>query len=557
MRRPWFVLTVLGTLLAACGDTAQVPEVASVAIVPDSATLVVGDSLTFTAVASDASGNPVTGQTILWSINDQTIATIGPTGATDATKPGFALVRATAGGVVGIAKLLVIPGAPASVRIQPDSAVLDVGTSRTFEALVKDATGTTLNGLNLIWSSTVPATGVISAPGVLSGSAAGTTFVVATVEGVADTARALVADLAFRRIAAGGSHSCASSVGLSTYCWGNAANGVLGNAATAGTASTPTRARTGVDLIAVSAGPTHSCALERAGSVYCWGRNTRGQLGDGTTTTRSEPAFVLTDVGFTAIAVGSEHTCAIAQAGNAYCWGRNDVSQIGQDKDPEPSFGQPAPVHPLPLPVQLSPTFVSITAGLAHSCGLTASGTAYCWGDGRNGAVGDGQRNVVGAPALVAGGLAFAALSAGRDYTCGVTTGGAAYCWGRGLVGQLGTGDTLHLTPTAVTGGLSFTTVAAGNTHTCALTAAGAGYCWGSGTFGQLGQGVNASSAEPVAVTGGLAFIQIVVSAGTAGGHTCVTTADAIGYCWGRNDISQLGDGGTADQAAPTRVSGQ
>lgn len=556
MRHIPFVLPLVGLLLAACGDSTQAPVVVSVAMSPDSTDLGVGEMVTFEATPLDGAGNPVTGQVVQWTINDPTVATLSTSGTATGIDPGFALVHATVNGVVGQAKLLVVPGPPASLVLQPQSTVLDPDATRRFEATLRDVGGNLLTGIAVTWTSTNTAAGTIPAPGVLQAGAAGATMVIASADGVADTAVATVVPIAFVSTGAGSQHGCSSSVGLAVYCWGSATNGVLGTGTTSGTTTTPTRALTGAELVGVVAGPVHTCALERGGSVLCWGRNNRGQVGDGTTTTRSAPSTVPASIGFASVAVGGEHTCALSTAGRAWCWGRNNVGQIGQAIDPEPGPGVPAPVHPLPELVNLGPSaYVKITAGQNHTCGLTATGAAHCWGEGTEGALGSGDSTNTGAPVAVAGGLVFQDISAGQFHTCGVTTGGAAYCWGSGADGQLGTGGTRHLTPTAVQGGLTFTAISAGAGHTCALDGANAAWCWGDGTYGQLGTGVSGIASDtPLAVTGGLKFTAI--AAGT-GPLTCAVTSEPAAYCWGRNNVGQLGDTTIMDRSAPTRVARQ
>ena len=153
----------------------------------------------------------------------------------------------------------------------------------------------------------------------------------------------------------------------------------------------------------------------------------------------------------------------------------------------------------------------------------------------------------------MAGGHTFRELAAGRYHTCGVTTSGAAPCWGSGFYGRLGTGDTLDVqVPTPVAGGLAFRSVSPGDWHTCGVTTSGEGYCWGSNREGQLGNGERTDrfAVGPVQVQGGLRFSS--VSAGLY--HTCGLTTDGEGYCWGLAQFGALGHGSYADAPRPVRV---
>jgi alpha-tubulin suppressor-like RCC1 family protein len=152
------------------------------------------------------------------------------------------------------------------------------------------------------------------------------------------------------------------------------------------------------------------------------------------------------------------------------------------------------------------PTLAALTAGLGrHTCGLTGTGAAYCWGENTFGALGNGSMTDSPAPVAVSGGLAFAQLIAGGfiGHTCGRTATNAAHCWGENERGQVGDGSTAdRLEPSAVVGGLSFTSLDAGFRHTCGRATTGAVYCWGSGGAGQLGNNSTSQSAVPVKVLG-------------------------------------------------------
>jgi len=196
----------------------------------------------------------------------------------------------------------------------------------------------------------------------------------------------------------------------------------------------------------------------------------------------------------------------------------------------------------------------SLSAGGRHTCGVRASGAAYCWGDNSSGQLGEGTINQHTTPTLVAGNLQFVDLSAGYEYTCGVTTGGAAYCWGINDEGQLGDStNTPRYLPTPVVGGLAFTQVSAGYDHTCGITTTGVAYCWGRNDLGQLGDSTTNPRPTPGPVAGGQIFKQI-----SAKIHTCGITADSTVYCWGRDVEGQLGDGvPTYHRDSPTPVASQ
>ncbi|MCX5988680.1 MAG: hypothetical protein NTV35_06575, partial [Chloroflexi bacterium] len=187
-------------------------------------------------------------------------------------------------------------------------------------------------------------------------------------------------------------------------------------------------------------------------------------------------------------------------------------------------------------------SFDTIAVGNIHTCGLTITHIAYCWGANGNGALGDGTTDSHHLPVEVSGGHTFSMIAAGSEHTCGVEADTfTAWCWGLGDYGQLGGGTTTNQPlPVEVSGGHTFSTISAGSYHTCGLTSAGAAWCWGRGTTGQLGDGSITDVPRPVEVSGGLTFSMIAAGAE----HTCgVASGTFAAWCWGFKESGQLGDG--------------
>src|SRR5438105_2653057 len=310
----------------------------------------------------------------------------------------------------------------------------------------------------------------------------------------------------------------------------------------------PTGTTVRVDLQTVSAGATHTCALARDGSAYCWGDNEDGQLGDGSTNDSPVPARVSGGHVFTALTTGGLHTCGLVD-GVAYCWGANDRGQVGDRSTTD---------RPNAVMVEGGLTFVSLSAGGSHTCGLTAAGTAYCWGGNFYGQLGDGDTAESHLPVAVAGGHGFAAISAGATHTCAVTLTSVGYCWGSDRYGQVGDGsgvDAMPMTsPAPVAGGLRFSAVTAGEgLHACGLTTTGELYCWGYNFYGELGDGSLIDRSAPARVSTRLSFTTAVAG----GSHSCGRTKSVGLYCWGFNVVGQLGDGTMTNSAEPVRVADQ
>lgn len=342
-------------------------------------------------------------------------------------------------------------------------------------------------------------------------------------------------------IAAGGRHSCALS-GSRLSCWGANDNGQLGDG------NIESRAVAGsivgdIDVVHISAGISHSCAVTRANEAYCWGADESGQLGDATTTSRSAPVRVAGTHAFRVVKTGRAHSCGLTTTGDVACWGHNANAQIGDGTMVNRST---------PTRVAASTRFVAVTTGWNHSCALDVQGAAWCWGDNSAGQLGDGSRETRRTPQVVSIDLRFTSIAAGSAHTCAVSTSGEIWCWGRNNFGQLGSGNTSdRTTPSRVDTPLRFASVSTGSVHSCARTQGGQAYCWGRNSYGQLGDGTTTDRSRPVRVAGGTDFVAM----NATGAHTCGASADGEVWCWGYNVDGQLGDGTRNHRSRPARIS--
>jgi alpha-tubulin suppressor-like RCC1 family protein len=200
-----------------------------------------------------------------------------------------------------------------------------------------------------------------------------------------------------------------------------------------------------------------------------------------------------------------------------------------------------------PAAMSTSLVFTSVEAGRSHSCGLTAAGTAYCWGANQNGELGNGFGSIASAPpVMVLGGHTWAVVRPGSSSTCGVTTSGNGYCWGTNGQGQLGDGTTTgSLVPVAVTAGETWATIDPGGIYACGVTTSGAGLCWGNNFYGNLGNGskhnsTNLEQTSRTQISGNHAWAAIEA---TDGGYTCGVTTAGAAYCWGTGSNGVLGNG--------------
>lgn len=348
-------------------------------------------------------------------------------------------------------------------------------------------------------------------------------------------------------VAAGGYHTCALTTAGGIKCWGDNQYGQLGDGTTTDRSTPVDVVGLGSGVVAIGMGWKHTCALTTGRRVRCWGDNYFGQLGDGTTFRRSTPVDVVgLTSGVAAIDGGWAHNCILTTVGGVACWGTNAYGQLGNGSTTQSST--PVTV------VGLGSGVAAITAGGYHSCAVTAAGAAKCWGYNLSGQLGDGTATDRNVPVDVVGlGSGAAAIGAGDDHTCALTTSDAAKCWGDNWYGQLGDGTTFaRSTPVDVVGLAGGAAIAAGGHHTCALLTVGGVECWGENWRGQLGDGTITNRSIPVAVAG-LANAAAIVA---GGGHTCALAATGGVKCWGANWNGQLGDGMATQRSTPANVAG-
>ena len=302
-------------------------------------------------------------------------------------------------------------------------------------------------------------------------------------------------------------------------------------------------------VAAISAGELHTCAKLTSGGMKCWGGNGNGQIGDGSTTQRLTPVDVsgLTS-GVAAISVGNFHSCARTTGGGMKCWGKNGVGQLGDGSTTQ---------RLTPVDVGgLTSGLIMMAPGLSHSCALTTGGRVKCWGENNSfGRLGDGtsvQRTIPIDISWTTNGSS--PIEAGGFHTCALTSSGGAKCWGSNGSGRLGDGTAITRTTTVDVSGLTSGVIAIspGGDYTCALTAAGGAKCWGGNGTGQLGDGTTTDHFIAANVSG-LTSGVIAIAAGSR--HACALTTAGGVKCWGQNAYGQLGDGTTTQRLVPVDVS--
>lgn len=325
-------------------------------------------------------------------------------------------------------------------------------------------------------------------------------------------------------LGAGGLHSCAVVEGDS-YCWGFNSSGQLGDGSTTDSTA-PEPVAMNLQALQIDGGEYHTCSIV-AGGVKCWGGNNKGQLGDGTTINRTSPVTAVdSNSGATEVSAGYEHSCAIVQ-GAVDCWGDNTYGQLGS----------------------LLPTtgVTHIATGWYHTC-VVLNGGVKCWGRNNSGQLGDGTNNNSATPVeAIPANSGVVAISAGYEHTCALLNGGVQ-CWGLNAQGQLGNGNNTNsnVPVRAISANRGVTDLSAGGLHTCAVLNSGV-QCWGYNGFGQLGDRSKVDKSSPVnAVTANAGTTNVV----TGFYHTCALVRDDV-KCWGLNSQGQFGNGTTTDSNRP------
>ena len=431
-------------------------------------------------------------------------------------------------------------------RVAPVVAAQDVAFSYRIPVVVA---GADLPRVVFAGASNLPPGLTLDATGLLSGTptTAGVYNVGYTVTNtvspifdrpVPGAIQIRVLNQAPRTVSAGGEHTCSVRFDGSLWCWGRNTWGAVGNGLQGPGTPDPTQVGTDSDWATVAAGGGHTCAAKTNGTLWCWGVGHKGQLGDGDTEIRTSPVRVGTGTAWAQLSAGWFHTCGLRTNRTLACWGENSSGQIGDGT-------MTTRLRPLSLP---GTDWASISAGGWNTCGIRTDHSLWCWGRNDFGQVGDGSTSRRVSPTKI-GDNTWSQVSVGWAHTCAVKTSGQLRCWGRGDRGQLGdAGFVQRLTPVQPAGDLAATAVAVGDTHSCAIGTDGTTWCWGSNDYGQLNDGTGDQRGVPTLAAGSFSSL----SAGWM--HSCAISLLGPLACWGNNERGQFGDGTNTDTRAPRSV---
>lgn len=336
----------------------------------------------------------------------------------------------------------------------------------------------------------------------------------------------------WRQFAVGDRHVCAIDGSDVLQCWGKGDLAVLGNGTTNLTMPpTPVVAVGTNRWSAVSASQLTTCGIQTDNTLWCWGYNNGGQVGDGSFALRSAPVQIGIGSTWSAISAGSDHTCALEDSGQAWCWGSNYFGELGDGT-------RSTQAQTTPLLSTLVPPLAAIDVGRAHTCGRTTSGQLSCWGNAER-----GQFGVVLPLSAQPIAINFVAsqLTVGRDVTCLVDPQDHLLCTGGNDFGQAGGERGIVLVPTQTDTRTDWTRMIASNHHACGLRSGNAVECWGVNFFGELANGMPQDSDEPTVAIGTFTTVAL-------GDHSFAGIA-ADGSLWLAGQYPDL----VTKQLAPTR----
>ncbi len=430
--------------------TVQVP-VATVQVAPAAASVAVSGTVQLTPTLRDAGSNILVGRTVAWTSSNVALASVSPTGLVTGAAQGAATMTATSEGRTGTALVTVVVTSFASVsagRFHTCGITTD-GDAHCWGNAEDGQLGDGSSGAGVLSTQPVAVSGALTFD-VISAGDGHTCGVITTGSALcwglnadgqlgtgtgtdAATPALVTGAFTFASVSVGVDHSCGLTTTGGAFCWGLNDFGQLGDGTTA-TRLAPGAVGGALTFTSLSAGADHTCALDAAGVAYCWGLGNSGQLGDGTGADSNVPVAVFGTLTFVSLSAGGDHTCGLTSTGAVFCWGRGVDGQLGSGASTNSN-----------LPVAAGAlTFASLSAGGDHTCAVTSTGAAHCWGLNDFGQIGTGTSGIgltLPTPTPVSGGLTFSSLEAGDGHTCGVTGTGDAYCWGSGTFGRLGDGE--------------------------------------------------------------------------------------------------------------------
>jgi len=341
-----------------------------------------------------------------------------------------------------------------------------------------------------------------------------------------------------RTVSAGGEHALGIRSDGTLWTWGGNYNGQLGNG-TSVNSNSPIMIDTATDWQFVSGGNSHCLAIKN-GSLWAWGRNLSYQLGDGTFFQRNVPTLIGSDTNWAVVSAGGMHSMGLKKDGTLWAWGSNASGQLGDGTNSN---------RTVPTQIGTATNWKIISAGNAHNMAIKTDGSLWVWGENFNGELGVGNTTDLYTPTQIGIGNTWQDVSAGYEHSLAVQTNGNLWSWGENNGGQLGDSTTSDkLLPTLISTSNNWKHVSAGDEHSMGMQIDGTIYTWGRNQFGQLGDGTNASRLVPTKIIGLNNFNKISASVFS---FNFALKNDGSLWAWGSNFSGELGDSSVIGSNTP------
>jgi alpha-tubulin suppressor-like RCC1 family protein len=344
-----------------------------------------------------------------------------------------------------------------------------------------------------------------------------------------------------RRIDGGYSHSVLLQEDGSLWTMGGNGNGELGIGWGGGPRYWPNQVGTDTDWRTIAAGYYHTLSIKNDGSLWGWGGNWNGVLGDGTTASKATPQQIGTNFDWTQVAAGIYHSVALKNDGTLWAWGLNDHGQLGDGSNTKRN---------IPTRIGNDSDWVKIACGLYHTLAVKSDGTLWAWGYNNYGQLGEGTTQNQNVPVQVGSSSNWVAVGGGYLHSMALKDDGTLWGWGYNVYGQLGDGTaTTHTTPSPCNNGSDWIDVSTGSYHTLALKADGTLWGWGRSFEGQVGTGSNYFVlSTPGQIGQGADWVEFSARMN----HSMALKVDGTVWGWGPNFYGELGTGDTDHRSVPT-----